>query len=222
MSANKYWWWVLGFFGGALAAGAGAWQANANANVADPSVIAVEEDWSLSISEPDAKTGSPQIGLQMTPDASVESTFGVFNVNFQQLPDFVEGGIEIQFWEGDWNIDVNGEDKTKLANSEETLTWTQFMKVQDGKVRFGVKDGKSQSFDDFGGSSFFVESKTGFSNLNGYNAENSVKNSGVTLGSNRVKSLKLLCVRKIKSDNSVETDNNVKVVFEKTVDDAAN
>ena len=182
-----------------------------------PVVLAVEEDWVLALGAPDVNTGSPQVATQMNPDASENSSYAIFCLNYQEIPRFVEGGIEIQLWYKEWVIDVDGNSGYKLALENETLSWTQVLKVESGQLSFTVKDGHSSTYGSFGDASFKVAHATLRTNLNAYDSQASVTNSGVSLGANRVKSLKLKTVRKYMSDGSVVTDNNIKVAYEETV-----
>jgi hypothetical protein len=184
-----------------------------------PVVVRVEEDWELTLNEPDPLTSSPQIGTQMNPSQSVSTNYAIFCLNYQEIPDFHEGGIEIQLWEGNWNTDVNASENVKFSNSGEAASWTQELSVDRNTLRYRIKDGRSQSFGNFGGDGFSVASSYGaFSNLNNYSVDSSVRNSGVMLGSNRVKSLRITQVRKYFSDETMTTDSTPKVVFEASND----
>ena len=101
---------------------------------APTSIVCVEEDWQLQLGEPDPLTSSPQIGTQMNPNAGNQTSYAIFCLNFQQIPDFREGGLEIQLWEGDWNTDVNASENVKFSANSEVVTWTQEMRAQGGAV----------------------------------------------------------------------------------------
>ena len=180
-------------------------------------VVAVEEDWVLSLGQPDVNTGSPQVATQMNPDASQNSTYAIFCVNYQEIPSFVGSGMEIQLWYQDWVIDVDGSYGYKLAVENETISWTQSLKLESGRLIFSVKDGSSQTYGSFGGDTFQVSRLTARTDLNTYNADTSVLSSGVSFGANRVKSLKLKEVRYYKSDGTVTADKNIKVAYEEAV-----
>lgn len=181
---------------------------------ASKKLIRVEEDWSLTLGTPEPSTGSPQVGTQMLPNSATEENYAIFCINFQEIPTFHEGGLEIQLWEGDWNTDVTASEDVKLSTPGEVITWTQIMKISSGKLAFSVRNGSSASFGAFGGDSFRVVSESNYTDLDGYKVESSLENSGITFGSNRVKSLKIVEVRKHFSDGTVETDSTPKVVFE--------
>lgn len=179
-----------------------------------PVIVGVEEDWVLSLGEVDANMASPQVATQMNPMASRADVYAIFCLNFQEIPTFIEGGLEIQFWEGDWNVDVNGDSQAKLDTDNEVVQWTQTLRVVDGKLVFGVKNGHSTTYGSFGGDYFKVCSESSYENLATYTAAESVKNSGITLGANRVKSLKLKQVRLILSDGTVVVDTAEKIAYQ--------
>lgn len=177
-------------------------------------VVQVEETWEMVMGDPDPMTCSPQVGTQMHPNSTNLSSFAIFCINYQEIPTFNEGGLEIQLWEGDWNTDVTVSENVQLSVPYEVVTWTQVMKINEGKLEFSVVNGSSSTFGSFGGSSFKVISQSEFTDLNGYRVENSVNNSGITFGSNRVESMTIVSVKKIYSDKSEEIDTTPKVVFE--------
>lgn len=176
-------------------------------------VVRVEEDWVLEVTEPAPNTSSPQIGTQLTPDGSDGVNFAQFRINFQETPEFVEGGMQIQLWEGAINTTERTAEHMKLSYANETLTWTQVMNVANERLEFSVASGVSTSFGDFGGNSFKIRSVTGFENLDGYDPSKSVEDSGITLGANRVQSLRLVQVRKTLANGSVVVDDTVRQVY---------
>lgn len=183
-------------------------------SAAERKVVQVEETWEMAMGDPDPMTCSPQIGTQMHPDAGNLSNFAIFCINYQEIPDFSEGGLEIQLWEGEWNTDVTVSESVKLTVPYEVITWTQVMKIHEGKLEFAVTNGNSSTFGSFGGTGFKVISQSEFNDLSGYNVENSVNNSGITLGSNRVDSMTIVSVKKVYSDGTEEIDSTPKLVFE--------
>ena len=77
---------------------------------------------------------------------------------------------------------------------DELVTWTQYLRLQNGKLRFVVKDGVSATWGGFSG--LEVEIPSGSTALDDYYPQVSVSNSGVTFGANRVTSFVLLRARK--------------------------
>lgn len=177
------------------------------------SVIRVEEDWVLQVTEPAPNTSSPQIGTQLTPDHTDGVNFAQFRMNFQESPEFVEGGMQIQLWEGAINTTERTAEHMNLSYANETLSWTQVMSVADNRLEFSVINGVSTSFGDFGGNSFRIRSVTNFEDLDGYDTAKSVEDSGITLGANRVQSLRLVQVRKTLANGAVVVDDAVRQVY---------
>ena len=151
------------------------------------------------------------------PHKGYPDAFAIFSINYQEVPDFKEGGIEIQLWDGDLVLDDDGETNSQLSTDNETLTWTQYLKIHDSKLEFGVKNGVSSSYGgSFGNSEFKVAHPIALNDLANYVVEDSVKHSGITLGSNRVKHLKLTKVTYIKSDGTKVVDTNIRKVHEES------
>jgi hypothetical protein len=203
-------------FAAALATVAGLWLAASPAGAQH--VVRVEEDWVLTLTEPDSYTSSPQVTVQMNPDSTNEYNFAVFCVNFQEIPDFEEGGLEIQLWEGDVNTRVRGSDEMKLACDGEVITWTQYLKVDNGKLYFGIQEGVSLSYGAFGGDLFKVRSSGSYSSLDSYTTQDSVDNSGATYGANRIEHLQIVQVRKYFSDGTVQVDGSLWSVVDAAVE----
>lgn len=191
---------------GALAAAAAA---------KDPATtVRVEEDWVLQVHEADPDTSSPQVTTQMFPNAGQTGTYALFCLNYQEIPEFHPGGLELQLWGGEEVLDVDSHNAYELSAAEETVRWTQSLAIQDGQLSIQIKNGESDSFGAFGGGSFKVSHPTGLTNLDGYRVEDSVEYSGVPLGANRVVWLKIVEVRFFKSDGSVSTDSTERMVYE--------
>jgi hypothetical protein len=176
-------------------------------------VVRIEQDWELIVNEPDDDTASPQVATQMNLDASGES-FAIFAINFQQVPSFWPGGMEIQLWDGEEVIDVDAFAAYELSQINESIRWTQVLEIKDGKIRFYVKDGNSESFGSFGGTSFAVDRPTNLANLDQFQVEDTLKNSGVLLGANRVNRLVLKETRFFDDQNQSKKDDVEKVLVE--------
>ncbi len=183
-------------------------------------VVRIEQDWELIVNEPDDDTASPQVATQMNLDASGES-FAIFAINFQQVPSFWPGGLEIQLWDGEEVIDVDAFAAYELSQIDESIRWTQVLEIKEGKIRFYVKDGNSESFGSFGGTSFSVDRPTSIANLDQFQVEDTLKNSGVLLGANRVKRLVLKETRFFDDQNQSRKDDIEKVLVEEEVTEEA-
>ncbi len=176
-------------------------------------VVAVEEDWELHVSVPDPEMCAPQVMTQMNPNSADDHNYGLFCINYQEVPNYDEGGIELQLWEGEQNTTAKASEQMKLKFADETLTWTQQMVLAGGFLQLSVVNGQSATFSNFGGPSFRVTSLGAFDSLDSYDVNQSVENSGVSLAGNRVVTLKLVAVRYHLADGTVLSDTTERVAF---------
>ncbi|MEE9603114.1 MAG: hypothetical protein V3V75_07405, partial [Thermoguttaceae bacterium] len=186
----------------------------AEAAAQEPTVVRVEEDWELVIGDPDQQTDAPQIVCVISPQGDVASIYQAFELNGRSLPSFGSGGLQLQVWDGDVTLSnrthPNG---LRMQEAGETVDWTQCMSLSDGKLTFEIDNGVSSTWAGFGGQGYLKASvDTTLENLNGYNPEVSVNNSGVSYAANRVQSLVLKRVRIYMSDGQVFEDNTERVV----------
>ena len=183
-----------------------------------PSIVRVEEDWSLSLNQPDSSLAAPQVSTQMA-RAPWAARFCNLHLNSTDLPTFAVGGLQLQAWNGSSNINVlTSPNSAILATDNELITWTQYMRVDSnglyfgiGTVQPGVAGASSQTWGDFSGMEITVTG--GSPKLDWYDPSYSANNSGVTFGANRVDSFTLVQVRYYYSDGSVVTDSTPRVVY---------
>ncbi len=161
------------------------------------SVVRVEEDWELVVAEPDPNTDAPQITCVISPYGNVESLHAVFEVNQQSLQVHDAGGLQLQVWDGDVSLsDRRFPNGAVLAQPGEIVRWTQSVELDDGTLTFEITDGTSTTWGNFGGQGYLKASvDTTLTDLNGYNPETSVANSGIGYAENRVQSLVLKRIR---------------------------
>jgi hypothetical protein len=177
-----------------------------------PYVVRIEEDWSLKVNQPNASLSCPQVSTQMAPNPS-GTQFYQFHVNSQDVPQFVQGGLQLQAWNGSTTLAVlTGSNTATMATANELVTWTQYLQRHDtGGLTFGITAAASQTWGDFSGAKFYVTGADIV--LDNYRADYSVQNSGATYGVNLVSSLVLVQTRVYYSDGSVKTDSTVRVVY---------
>jgi hypothetical protein len=177
-------------------------------------LVHVEEDWELVVGDPDANTAGPQVICTMSPFADINDTYFTFEINHQSVPYWAPGGLTLHQWTGEsLTQSMNRTDRSVMQTSNETVTWTQALDVQNGTLTFQVKNGHSATWGDFGKSSHFrVQANSGVNNLNSYTPDVSASRSGVAFAANRVTSLRILRVRGTLSDGTTATDNTVRVV----------
>jgi hypothetical protein len=157
----------------------------------------VEEDWELVVIEPSAESVGPQVSCVISPVNHIDGAYANLEVNYGSLPDFSEGGLQLQAWSGEEWLSVRDMAGTTLQNEGETITWTTRMWLHDGQVHFKVANGHGTSWGDFGTSedNIKLSLNTTLLNLGLYSPALSVANSGVGFGGQRVASLKIKRVR---------------------------
>jgi hypothetical protein len=175
------------------------------------SVIRVEEDWSLMVSQPDPTSAAPQVSTQMARNWTT-SRFGNLHLNSTDIPAFALGGLQLETWKGSTNLGYqNSSTSPVMSTNNELITWTQYLaQNSSGGLTFGISAASSQTFGDFSGLSLPISGSS--SNLSDYDPTYSQYNSGVTFGANRVTSLTIVQVRMYGSDGSVMTDSTPRVV----------
>jgi hypothetical protein len=173
----------------------------ANPPAATDDVIRIDEDWELVITEPDAGLAAPQVQTVMSPFQNMEGFYICFLVNHRNNPEAAVGGLEVQFWYGDYQLGAQRMDQTVLDLANETITWTQRLMIKqngwdDHYLCFRIVDGQSVSWGPFGGNEpLHMNLDTTQTSLAGYSSSFTVANSGVFYSSNRVARLVLKEVR---------------------------
>ena len=171
-------------------------------------IVRVEEDWEVVVGTPDLESVSPQITCAMSPTQGDDGNYASFELNHQSQPGYAAGGLHLHAWDGDYLIGSQHEHSSAcLAESGETIQWTQAMSVGDGLLTYEVLNGQSETWGSFGGASLRVQQSTSLADLNDYSVTASLVNSGVGYGANRVVALKLLRVRLILANGVVQELN---------------
>lgn len=151
-------------------------------------VIRVEEDWIIDVANPDPNHDIPQIVTVFGPDDPNLGTHGVFEVNSSTIPDFIDGGMQLQCWHRESHIGsrrhVNG---SELAIGVERVRYTTSVELKDDRLILEIKNGDSVTFGTFGGQGQLkIALWTWRDSLNNYNTGNSIRHSRISFGSNRV------------------------------------
>ena len=142
-------------------------------NAAAQSIVRVEEDWELVITEPESNTEAPQVTCVISPVGHIDGLYSVFDLNLRHNPDYAAGGIQIQLWSGTNTLSSSSSNRGVLLETPgETIAWTQVMKLQDGDLSFQVVNGSSQTWGSFGGGpKLLVSRASGLENLNAHENE---------------------------------------------------
>ena len=117
--------------------------------VVAPAADRVEEDWQLVISTPDPSTNSPQITMTMKPGNDASYPNMIFNVNYQDYPSFISGGLQMKVWQGNQVAASSTQGSGQLQTNNETITWTQRMSLSGGNLNFKILSGNSTTWSTF-------------------------------------------------------------------------
>jgi hypothetical protein len=179
-------------------------------------LIRVEEDWELVVGEPDANSTGPQVVTTMSPNADIFGTFFTAEFNHRSAPTWTPGGISIHRWSGEFRMgSYDRADRTVMTTNTETVTWTQALYYDLGRLNFKVMNGNSDTWGTFGYTGTVkLDCSWGVPHINSYTPTVSTVNSGPAFAGNRVHSLKIKCIRKTFSNGTTTTDNTERIVHE--------
>jgi len=189
--------------------------ATATAQGPSSAVFSVQEDWELVVGDPDPLSNAPQVTCVISPVGNVDSLHAAFELNHQTEPAYEAGGLQLQVWEGEEHLNTKWfPEHNQLATSDEVVQWTQQLVLAGGELTFEVTSGESTTWGSFGGKLRTTVGST-LANLNDYDPEVSVANSGVGFAGNRVVSLVLKRVRWYAADGTILVeDNTLRVVHQ--------
>jgi hypothetical protein len=168
-------------------------------------IVAIEEHWELSLGQPDTGSSSPQVSMVMSPTGHLDCDYFVFTLNHHSVPEWIPGGLQVQYWHGEENVESKvGPQESALQNAEEVITWVQRTEVDDGQLHFKITSGASNTWGAFGDAGHLKFSiDTDLDNLNGYRPAVSIEGSGIAFGGNRVRHLTLTKLRWFDGDGQV-------------------
>jgi hypothetical protein len=196
---------------------AGDGDGNGNGNWFGPSVVRVEEDWSLLVNAPDVAQASPQVSTQMA-RSPYSSRFCNFHLNSCDIPKFQQGGLQLQVWRDTTNKTALSFASAIMNSSSELVTWTQYLRQDGNALKFGISAASSTTWGDFSGQEVDVGGSSNY--LSDYTVDYSQSNSGVTFGANRVTSMVLTAVRIYYSDGTMQSDSTPRIIYSTVLDPA--
>lgn len=160
-------------------------------------IVKVEEDWSLDIANPEPAADCPQVVTVFGPADPSAGTHAILELNHGTLPDYGEGGMQLQAWYGDYLIGYHSQfAPAELNFAIEQVTYTTATRVRDGMLHLYVKNGSSLTWGPFGGwESMRISMSTWRTDLNDWDAQNSINHSRVAYGANRVNNFVRTAVR---------------------------
>jgi len=178
-------------------------------------VVRVEEDWQLTLEEPDDTDYAPQLHTVMAATGSLGDLFFQVTWNYQELPEFQPGGLQVQAWEGDSSVFDANFRSAPFSTSAETITWTQALETNGSTVTFSIENGQSTTWGAFGlpVEPMGVQVPAQHSGLEGY-SPNVSANSAITFGANRVESLMITQVRYFGPDGPLFVDPTPRIIHE--------
>lgn len=182
------------------------------ANPEDP-VIKVEEDWELVLNVPKESVTSPQFHTVMSPYGDLDSVYMQAVWNYRETPYFVSGGMQLQAYDGDYQVSRRSYREDPLSSVAETIAWTQSLETDGTKLTFTILNGQSTTWGSFGGSGVKLDYYGSVPNLDGYSTDVSAEESWLTFGANRADLLKIKQVRKYRASGAVEVDNTQRILF---------
>ncbi len=184
------------------------------ARAEEPSITRIEEDWELVIGEPSPESDAPQVTCAMSPLGDMDSYNATFVVNHHEVPDFEEGGLQLQGWNDEQLLDSKrAPNQAELATPGEVIRWTQAMWINPDGVKFEVLGGSSTTWGNFGADGTLkLNLPASIGNLNAYDPDLSVEHSGVSYAGNRVQSLVLKRVRAYTDEGLLAEDDNPRTV----------
>lgn len=168
--------------------------------LAQPSLVRIEEDWQLHVTQPDMQLDAPQVTTTMIPFASQPDLLLQVDLNHGTHPAFTNGGLQLRASiDDECAAQARSFSDVRLQHDFETVDWTQVVELTENGFYFGIIHGNSQTWGSFGGSSTAIyvaaSAVEGNLSLDGYSAQQSLSNSGVTYASNRIGHLRLKKIR---------------------------
>lgn len=176
-------------------------------------VLRVEEDWKLILNEPDEGVDSPQFHTVMSPYGDVDSTYAQVLWNYREAPDYREGGVQLQCYDGDYLLRRRSIEYGQLSTRAESITWTQALETTGFEIVFEVFNGSSDTWGSFG-HDMRISSEVSIAGLSYYDPKVSQQNSCITYGSNRVDKLVITQVRWYGATGLIAVDSTERVVFD--------
>jgi len=174
----------------------------------DTPIVRVEEDWVIEIGTPDPADHAPQIVGVISPRNDLEGVHAVLELNHVTQPSYVAGGMQLQRWYGPDILDYRFHPSDNLlATENEVIRYTMVMRISNGRLRFSVTNGSSQTWGAFGSyRQLYTSVPTQASDLTGYSPLTSIQHSRVGYASHRVKKYALKEVRYYSATGLVAVD----------------
>lgn len=174
-----------------------------------PGTDEVQEDWVLVIQATSPEETAPQIANVISPVGNIDAEYGVLELNHTTQPDYQDGGIQLQRWNGSFLCDYRPTtSNNRLQTANETISYTMTMKVANGNLNFGVQYGQSQTWGTFGGngSQWRSQTESAYVDLSQYDRKVSTDHTRVCFASNLVSTFTQTRVRYYQAGQLLKTD----------------
>jgi hypothetical protein len=178
-----------------------------------PTITKVEERWEMVVASANPTSGGPQLNTVMSPYPHVNDYYGLFTINYIDLPFYSNGGMQAQLWKD--KIPLHNDPHREgipLQNDNETITWTQTLALGGGWLSFHIQNGTSTSWGTFGELDYChaLYPVADLPNLNGYTPDVSVEYARRWgLERDRITSLRITRIRKWDGASLVFDDSTI-------------
>lgn len=164
----------------------------------------VEENWELTLGDPDPEINSPQVSFFVFPNRDDESRYFELQLNYAADATYSSGGFRVTAAVNGKAIDhERGGHFQNWSASDDCIRWTTVMAVKDSRYLFAIKNGESSDWGTFGGPEFLVEMPhENGDGLMRYHPDTSLANVDIGFGANRVRSIYLKSIRVVFEDGS--------------------
>ncbi|MFG0263427.1 MAG: hypothetical protein ACF788_13630 [Novipirellula sp. JB048] len=175
-----------------------------SADAEEATILKIEEDWEMSVNEPNPASHAPQVTFFTTP---TEDPDRYFQVQFNHAVDthFSGGGFNVAAVEHERVVDsARSETRAALVVDGGRIRWTHVLADAQGELLFAIKEGHAEEWGEFGGRELLVRlSSDAAVGLSQYHPQKSLDGVDIGLGANRVASITLLEVRVFYDDGRV-------------------
>ena len=173
----------------------------------DPVLFMVEEDWELTINEPEVNINSPQVAFFLYPDADHADCYFQLQMNYAADDGYSSGGFHVGAFCNETLVDdERSQIRETLYCDNDRIEWTSAMAVFNGQLMFAVKDGHSMQWGHFGGPEYLVQmDDQEIHALDHYTPEKSLQSVDIGFGKNRVASIRLKTVRLTYTNGHTQT-----------------
>ncbi|PHQ35271.1 hypothetical protein [Rhodopirellula bahusiensis] len=168
------------------------------------SIYFIEENWELTLGDPEPDINSPQVSFFVFPNRDDESRYFELQLNYAADATYSSGGFRVTAAVNDKAVDhERGGNFQNWSASNDCIRWTTVMAVKNSRYLFAIKNGESADWGAFGGPDYLVEMphESG-DGLMKYHPDTSLANVDIGFGANRVRSIRLKSIRVVFEDGS--------------------